>query len=131
MTMTAEQLWNTYKEINPNAPDKYDVWAFGSSNEMADELAELVLEGKKTATASNFKLYELEDEALPFKGLFNVILNGSGHAVAIIETTDVEIVPFDEVTSDHAYQEGEGDRSLDYWRKVHEKYFKEELAEIN
>lgn len=33
------------------------------------------------------------------------------------------------ITWEHAYHEGEGDRSLAYWRKVHEDFFKQEYAE--
>lgn len=98
---------------------------------MADELAGLVLEGKKTATASNYILYELEQEALPYVGQFNVIVDGEGKAVAILEITSVDIVPFNEVSEEHAYLEGEGDRSLKYWRDVHEDFFTRELKEIN
>ena len=34
-------------------------------------------------------------------------------------------------TAEHAYKEGEGDRSLEYWRKVHEEFFTEELESID
>lgn len=125
------QLWEHYRKINPNAPKDYEAWAFGDSKEMADELVELVLEGKKTATASNYTLYELEKEPLPFVGLHNIILDGKGEAVAIVETTSVKVVPFDEVTEEHAYLEGEGDRTLRYWRDVHESFFRKELEDIN
>lgn len=124
-------MWKEYRKINPQAPLDYDIWAFGNSKEMADELAGLVLEGKKTATASNYILYELEQEVLPYVGEYNVILDGNGTAVAILETTSVDVVPFDEVTEEHAYLEGEGDRTLQYWRDVHEDFFKRELEEIN
>ena len=40
-------------------------------------------------------------------------------------TTQVEIVPFDEVSAEHAYLEGEGDRSQATWREVHERFFTE------
>lgn len=125
------QLWENYRKINPNAPKDYEAWAFGDSNEMADELAKLVLEGTKTATASNYTLYELEKEPLPSVGLHNIILDGKGKAVAIVETTSVEVVLFDEVTEEHAYLEGEGDRTLRYWRDVHESFFKKEFEGIN
>lgn len=125
------QMWKDYKKINPEAPTDYDAWAFGDSKEMADDLAALVLEGTKTATASNYILYELENEELPYVGLMNVILDGEGNAVAIVETTSVEVVPFDEVTAEHAYLEGEGDRTISYWRDVHEAFFKRELETIN
>ena len=123
-------LWEEYKKVNPEAPDHYDAWAFGSSKESADELASLVIEGKKTATASNYALYEIEKEPLPYKGLHNIILDGNGEAVAIVETTSVEVIPFNEVTEEHAYLEGEGDRSLAYWRKVHEEFFRKELESM-
>ncbi|WP_317968277.1 ASCH domain-containing protein [Sporosarcina oncorhynchi] len=123
-------LWAEFKQRYPNAPDSYEAWAFGDSTEMADELAKLVLEGKKTATASNYTLYSLENEPLPTAGLHNVILDGDGKAIAIVETTDVTVVPFDEVTEEQAYLEGEGDRSLTYWRDVHETFFAKELEGI-
>lgn len=116
-------MWEDYKKINPNAPKSYVAWSFGHSQDRANELAELVLEGTKTATASNYILYELENEEFPSVGLHNILLDGEGNAVAIVETTSVEVVPFDEVTAEHAYLEGEGDRSLRYWRDVHEAFF--------
>ena len=125
------QMWEDYRKKHPDAPKDYDAWAFGDSKEMADELAKLVLAEIKTATASNYTLYELEEEELPYAGLHNIILNGDGKAVAIVETTSVEVVPFDEVTEAHAYLEGEGDRTLNYWRDVHETFFKKELENIN
>ncbi|MEG0693669.1 MAG: ASCH domain-containing protein, partial [Oscillospiraceae bacterium] len=85
----------------------------------------------KTATCSSHWLYEVEDEPLPEVGNYSVIENWKGNAVCIIKTTAVNIVPFDEVTAEHAYKEGEGDRSLAYWRSVHEKVYKAELAEFN
>ncbi len=129
-TRTASELWNEYLKINPSAPESYAAWAFGDSEEMASELATLVLEGTKTATASNYQLYELENEPLPHAGLHNILLDGNGAAVAVLITTAVEVVPFDEVTGEHAYLEGEGDRTLRHWRHVHELFFKKELEAL-
>ncbi|GGE63773.1 ASCH domain-containing protein [Priestia taiwanensis] len=118
------QLWEDYKKINTEVPDTYDAWAFGDSKELADKLATWVIEGRKTATASNYTLYELENEPLPHIGLYNIVLDGNGIAVAIIKTVAVEVVPFDEVKEEHAYREGAGDRSLQYWRDAHEAFFR-------
>lgn len=123
------QLWKQFKKEYPDAPEHYEAWAFGDSKEMADELATLVLEGTKTATASKYTMYE-EHEPLPYVGLYNVLLDGSGQAVAVIKTTSVEVMPFDEVSEEQAFLEGEGDRSLNYWRKVHQEFFEKELREI-
>lgn len=121
------ELWLKYKDGRTDGAELYEAWAFGDTPKMANHLAQLVLEGTKTATASNFALYEAEQEPIPEPGQLNMILDGKGKAVAIIETTDVQIIPFNQVSEEHANLEGEGDRSLDYWRSVHEPFFKQEL----
>ncbi|WP_335696126.1 ASCH domain-containing protein [Sporosarcina ureae] len=126
-----ERIWEEFKRVHPDAPAQYEAWSFGNSKQMADELAKLVVEGTKTATSSNYTLYELEDEPLPAVGLHNIILDGNGIAVAIVENVSVEVIPFNEVTEEHAYLEGEGDRSLHYWKKVHEEFFTNELKDVN
>ena len=67
---------------------------------------------------------------MPAVGDYSVIINWNGEAQCIIRTTSVEIVPFNEVTADFARTEGEGDRSLDYWRRVHWECFTRELQAI-
>ena len=41
--------------------------------------------------------------------------------------TRIYSVPFREVSENHAFMEGEGDKSLDYWRKVHMEVLCEEF----
>lgn len=48
-------------EANLNPDNFSDAWAFGNTPQMADELLELVLEGKKRATASALSLYGPDD----------------------------------------------------------------------
>jgi uncharacterized protein YhfF len=99
-------------------------WAFGDSAAEADELLRLVLDGTKTATASALWDYEVEGEGLPEVGSLSILLDGRGHPRALITTTDVEVVPFDEVDDEHAHLEGEGDRTLGHWRAAHERFFR-------
>ena len=122
--MTAEKMWRDFCEasgIDEKTP--YDAWAFCGGGKIGDELAKLVLEGKKTATASAKIAYDLENEPLPENGGFSVILYDSGEAACIIRDTKVTLVSFDEVSPEHAYKEGEGDRSLSYWKAVHREAF--------
>lgn len=100
-------------------------WAFGATPEQADELLDLVLSGTKTATASALWDYEAEGEALPTPGTLGIVTDGRGAPHALIVTTQVDVVPFDEVSAEHAYLEGEGDRLLATWREVHERFFTE------
>ena len=118
--MTAEELWRA-----SGLSGGYDAWQFGCD---PDGLAALVKAGIKTATASLACLYDGDpDEPLPHAGDRSVILDSLGEAVCIIETTAVEIVPFCDVTAEHAFREGEDDRSLESWRAVHRAFFAEEL----
>jgi len=103
--MTPQEMWNAYKQINPSIGDEIDAWAFGVE---PDLLADLVFKGEKTATASAYDLYALEDEPLPQEGTFDVILDSQNQAVCIVEITKVSVQPFYQVSADHAYKEGEG-----------------------
>lgn len=68
-----------------------------------------------------------EETHSQMEGEYSVILNSREEAVCIIRTTKVYVVPFCEITETHAFKEGEGDKSLSYWRKVHEEFFKNAL----
>lgn len=122
--MTHQEMWAAYKAVNPAAGEDYEPWAYGAD---PDELAELTRAGIKTATAGAGILYEAEDEPMPRPGEYSVILDSRDEAVCVIRTTRVYTVPFDQVSAEQAYREGEGDRSLDYWRRVHEDFFRAEL----
>ena len=124
--MTPQEMWNAYKKINPSIGDEIDAWAFG---EEPDLLADLVLRGEKTATASVYDLYALEGESLPQEGTFDIILDSQNQAVCIVEITRVSVEPFNQVSAQHAYKEGEGDKTLTYWRQVHEDFFTDCLGE--
>jgi uncharacterized protein YhfF len=98
-------------------------WSFGRTPEQADRLLALVLSGTKTATASARRDYEAADEPLPEAGSLGILLDGAGHPHALVETTEVSVVPFGEVSAEHARAEGEGDGSLEHWREVHAEFF--------
>lgn len=103
-------------------------WAFGATPNHADELLDLVLSGAKTATASALWDYEAENEPLPEAGTLGIVLDGSGTPRALVATTEVSVVPFDEVDEEHARLEGEGDLSLAHWRAAHEQFFRDHAS---
>lgn len=100
-------------------------WSFGGTPAQADELLALVLAGTKTATASALWDYEASGEPVPEAGALGIVVDSSGAPRALLATTGVDIVPFDQVTAEHASLEGEGDGSLAHWREVHERFFRE------
>ncbi|MBF4461117.1 MULTISPECIES: ASCH domain-containing protein [unclassified Rathayibacter] len=118
-------FWASSRRIVDGLPQRVpDAWAFGASEEQADRLLELVLSGKKTATASSLWDYEADPESLPTERDFSIVLDGGGAPRAVIQTLAVEVIPFDEVTERHARAEGEGDLSLKEWREAHERFWR-------
>lgn len=119
--------WQAYLATLPaNHPHReatYEAWGFGDRPRMADELGELVQAGTKTATASLIWEYEFDDEPLPEVGDLSIILDGQDQPMCIIETTELRQLSFNEVDAAFAYDEGEGERTLEQWRKDHWKFF--------
>ena len=74
---------------------------------------------------------ELNNEPLPEAGDYSVILDSNDKALCIIKTVKVTVTEFHKVSEEHAFKEGEGDRSLEYWRKVHIDFLSNELASVN
>ena len=110
--------------------ETFGAFGFGSSPKQADKLGELVREGKKRATTGLEWVYETEGEPRPEPGDVSVVVDGGGKPAAVIETVEVEVIPFGEVPEGFATLEGEGDKSLEYWRKVHWKFFRKECRRI-
>ena len=128
--MKINSFWESFIKMHPKYKNsKYDSWSYGVD---ADILATLTVNGIKTATSSLFDLYELENETIPEIGSISIILDATAtQPICIVQTVKVSIVPFDKVTYEHAYKEGEGDRSLEHWRKVHIEFFNNCVKNIN
>ena len=130
--MRSKEMWLEFIKNNPTFKNrKYDAWCFGGGDVIANELAELVLDGIKTATASAYELYEMDNSPLPPVGGLNIILDAQENAICITETTKVYVCSFNKISADHAFKEGEGNRSLEYWREVHKEFFTNALSEYN
>lgn len=100
-----------------------DAFGFGGEPALADELAALVISGRKRATTSLAIEFTADGDPLPRTGDISVVVDGRGEPAVIIERTDVSEIPFGRVGADYAAVEGEGDGTLSHWRQVHEQYF--------
>jgi len=134
MHPSINEMWSAYRasttsELSlPTVPSSH--WHFSDNQPEADSLVELVLRGKKRATAQSLWYLESSNEKIPAQGDLHVVTNWEGIARCILETTSVQITPFNLVGEAFARAEGEGDLSLEYWREVHWEYFKRELASV-
>ena len=126
--MKAKEMWEQFINKYPDNKNKtYKAWCFSNNEKNANELADLVVNGEKTATTSGLCFYEFDNEELPKEDAFNIILDWNKNAKCITKTTKVYTIPFNEVTKEHAFKEGEGDKTITYWREGHIKFFKQDL----
>ena len=121
---------NTLPAESPVRDEQYVSEGWGDSPQMADDLGALIANGTKTATCSVLWEYEAEGSPLPEPGLKTIVLDGDGDPLCIVETTEVQVQPYDEVNARFAYEEGEEDRSLEYWREAHWRFFSRTLPSI-
>jgi uncharacterized protein YhfF len=104
---------------SPSDWQDLETFSYGDGPSLAEELLALVLDGRKTATcwAASEGLKGTE------VGKRMVALDGAGRPRAVIETMELTQRRFDDVDEQFAYEEGEGDRTLAYWRRAHRNYF--------
>lgn len=130
----SKNYWQHF--LNSLPPDSlyhdktYVAEPFGDNPDLANRLGMLVVDGTKTATCSAVVAWETEGNPIPTAGDVWIVLDGDGHPMCIVETTEVTIRAYNEVDADFAYAEGEGDRSLESWREGHRNYFTRTLPAI-
>ncbi len=102
-------------------------FAFADTPEVQTELARLVLDDDKRATAG---LHGIPDEPTPTVGQHDVVLDGTGAPVCLIRTEEVRSLPFGERDPAFAWDEGEGSRTLADWTDIHQRFFGRETEEL-
>ena len=126
---SAKQMWSNFIAVNPVYKDQEmpEHYYYCDNEKDANECAELVVKGIKQATAGALWSYEHDNEPLPQVGDMFIITDWDSVAKAIVKTIKVEQVKFKDVTAEFARIEGEGDKSLTYWKRVHEAFFTREM----
>ena len=117
-------FWERAKVATGITGDFADAWGFGDNPELVDELLGYIKQGIKRTSTGLVKENELEGWPMPKLGDYDVILDGTGKPVLVIETVSLRRVKYRDVDAEHAYWEGEGDRSLETYFKEHDKYYK-------
>jgi uncharacterized protein YhfF len=94
--------------------------------ELRRKLVDAVLRGEKTATAGLREDFAPHtDDPLPEVGERFALLDFDDRSVAVVETTEVRIVPAGEIDLEFARDEGEGFESVEDWRRAHENFWAE------
>lgn len=125
--MMIEECWSDFlKATGRDVSTTYlECFHFDLNERSANELLELVLAGSKRATASSLYYFENSGVKLPEPGDLSIVTDWSGTPRCVIETTEVQILPFQDVTYDLCKWEGEDD-CLESWQIGHRRFFTEE-----
>ena len=111
-------------------PGRVRVDSYGDSEALSEELLDLIRSGRKRAGTSLLRAMQAEGATLPRAGDIEVVLSFSGEPVLVTRIVRSEVLPFSSVTAEYAAIEGEGDGSLEYWRRAHWSFFGRECARL-
>lgn len=93
---------------------------------LRDRLVAAVLDGRKVSTSGLLVEYEIEQEELPPVGERSALIDSDGRETAVLEVTEVRVLPLADVDLQHALDEGEGYASVAEWRAGHERFWHSE-----
>lgn len=130
-----KKLWDDYlMSIGENPKDTKLVCKavdhFEITEESADKLFDLVVQGQKRATAGCLWAYEFDGDYIFQEEDLSIVTNWDKTKGCVIKTKKVQIKKFSEITEEDARVEGEGDLSLKYWRDVHKIFCEHECKRI-
>ena len=130
LTPSQHAFWQEY--LDRLAPDEHPTGAViadcPGSPDIADDLIDLYLAGRKTAGSGLLAAYKAEGDPLPQVGDHWLALDARERPRCILRTRRLETHRFDEAPERIAVAEGEGDRSLDHWRRAHAEHFRPHLT---
>ncbi|MCL2353564.1 MAG: ASCH domain-containing protein [Defluviitaleaceae bacterium] len=126
-----EKFWQEFlAATNKDSTTRYiEHFHFDLTQEIANDLLAMVLAGVKKATAGSLLAYECKGDRVPQVGDYSIVTDWEGNPHCVIETTNVTILPFSEITYDICKREGEDD-TLESWQKSHRRFFTEEGEEL-
>lgn len=118
--------WNDFLKATNRSTDfqYFECFYFASTKEWANKLLQLVLDGRKKATSSSLYSYKNSVTPLPSVGNCSIVTDWDGFPHCVIETTNVLILPFKDITYDICKREGE-DENLKSWQEGHIAFFTE------
>jgi uncharacterized protein YhfF len=113
----------------PPGPVRLD--GYGDSPELSEKLLALIRQGRKRAGTSLLWACEADQQPIASVDDIEIVLDFRNEPALLTRITEVSVVPYGEVTAEYAAIEGEGDGSLEYWRKAHWAYFSRECRRID
>ena len=128
---TTESLVAKLSALGINLPSgSVRVDGYGDSPALSEQLLDLIRSGRKRAGTGLLWVYEAEGGSTPSAGDIEIVVDHHNEPALVTRIASVQVIPYAEVTADHAAIEGEGDGSLAYWREAHWAFFSRECKRL-
>ena len=111
-------------------PGRVRVDGYGDTPALSESLLALIRSGRKRAGTGLLWAYEYDHQNIARTGDIEIVIDHLNQPALVTRITSAKVVPYSEVTAEYAAIEGEGDGSLEYWRKAHWAFFSRECARI-
>ncbi|NQW09798.1 MAG: ASCH domain-containing protein [Alphaproteobacteria bacterium] len=129
---TVQVFWEDFLATRPDPETDrqrlHDVFAFDDNPEGAAFCAAAVIAGDKVATSGLLAMYDAEGRSHPVPGDLEIVTEFDGTPRAVIGIERVDSAPYGAI--DAAFARAEGDGSLTAWRKLHQRYYGQQCAEL-
>ena len=112
---------------SPPADGYYRVRSIGGTPETMDAITRLILAGDKTGTFTSPWMYQGDRSITPVIGGYSVLTDSKGAPAAVLKTTVLMTLPFDQITENETALDGPPVRPLEIWRPIHVDFFTGEL----
>lgn len=107
-------------------PDDLPVLELAFPGPERDSGVAAILAGQKTAMTGLLQIHEHAGEPVPQPGQRFSVVDSAGLPAAVIEFTEVRVVPICEVGDEYARAEGRGYADAAQWRRAHGEFFRSE-----
>jgi uncharacterized protein YhfF len=107
-------------------PDDLPVLELAFPGALRDSGVAAILAGQKTALTGLLQIHQHAGEPLPQPGQRFCVVDSAGQPAAVIELTEVSVVPIAAVSDEYARAEGRGYANAAEWRRAHEDFFTSE-----
>ena len=134
MNALLDQYWSDFEcrwqDHSSTKPHLYEAFHFGNTETSARELAASVVSGLKTATSDLLWTVELNQKPLVQMGDLSIVTDWDEKPVCLIQTTEVRVLPLEKIDAQFAFDYGEGDRTLEWWKREMWRYYVHECERI-
>ena len=130
VAQTVEEFWQQCLPTlsAPPADGFYRVRSIGGTPETMEAITRLILAGDKTGTFTSPWMFEGDRSITPVVGGYSVLTDSRGAPAAVLKTTMLMTLPFNQITENETAVDGPPVRPLEVWRPIHVDFFTGELA---